>query len=175
VGFIVTNRSLPSRAVVRFENKRGMAEQGIKEGKQATQWSRLSGPRFRAKAARFPLSLRAYNLDNRWRRRVLLKRIDAWSLTSLPQRLVKTGGRRLFGAMRGRIAARSSPAGEASRPPDQLSATPEAGEGKVSEAAGERAAVSGLGILSRGKTGPFPGRGRPRTLNTRRAIALRSG
>ena len=35
VGFIITNLSLPSRAVVRFYNKRGTAEQRIKEGKQA--------------------------------------------------------------------------------------------------------------------------------------------
>ncbi len=33
--FIVTNMSLPSRSVVRFYNKRGTAEQWIKEGKQA--------------------------------------------------------------------------------------------------------------------------------------------
>jgi len=39
------------------------------------------------------LSLLAYNLGNLWRRVVLPKRIDAWSLTSLQQRLVKTGGR----------------------------------------------------------------------------------
>ena len=36
VGFIVTNMALPSRSVVRFYNKRGTAEQWIKEGKQAT-------------------------------------------------------------------------------------------------------------------------------------------
>ena len=48
VGFIVTNLSLPSRAVVRFYNKRGTAEQWIKEGKQATHWTRLSCHRFRA-------------------------------------------------------------------------------------------------------------------------------
>jgi DDE family transposase len=35
----------------------------------------------------------AYNLGNLWRRLVLPKRIDAWSLTSLQQRIVKTGGR----------------------------------------------------------------------------------
>ena len=35
VGFIVTNLTLPSRAVVRFYNKRGTAEQWIKEGRQA--------------------------------------------------------------------------------------------------------------------------------------------
>jgi hypothetical protein len=58
------------------------------------------------------------------------KRIDHWPITSLQQRLVKTGGRlikharyywlllaeshltrRLFGAMLGRIAALSSPVG----------------------------------------------------------------
>src|SRR6266550_4027983 len=93
VGFLVTNLSLPSRAVVRFYNKRGTAEQWIKEGKQATHWTRLSCHRFRANEVRLQLSLLAYNLGNLWRRLVLPKRIDAWSLTSLQQRLVKTGGR----------------------------------------------------------------------------------
>jgi hypothetical protein len=92
VGFLVTNLSLPSRAVVRFYNKRGTAEQWIKEGKQATHWTRLSCHRFRANEARLQLSLLAYNLGNLWRRLVLPKRIEAWSLTSLQQRLVKTGG-----------------------------------------------------------------------------------
>jgi len=39
------------------------------------------------------LSLIAYNLGNFWRRLVLPKKIENWSLTSLQQRLVKTGGR----------------------------------------------------------------------------------
>jgi hypothetical protein len=93
VGFIVTNLSLPSRAVVRFYNRRGTAEQWIKEGKQATHWTRLSCQRFRANEVRLQLSVLAYNLGNLWRRLVLPKRIDHWSLTSLQQRLVKTGGR----------------------------------------------------------------------------------
>ncbi|MGA2880750.1 MAG: IS1380 family transposase [Bryobacteraceae bacterium] len=93
VGFIVTNLSLPSRAVVRFYNKRGTAEQWIKEGKQAVKMTRLSCHRFRANEVRLQLSLLAYNLGNLWRRMVLPKRIDHWSLTSLQQRLVKTGGR----------------------------------------------------------------------------------
>lgn len=38
-------------------------------------------------------SLLAYNLGNLWRRLVLPKRIGAWSLTTLQQRLVKMGGR----------------------------------------------------------------------------------
>ena len=74
-------------------NRRGTAEQWTKEGKQAAHWTRLSGHRFRANEARLPLSLLAYNLGNLWRRLVLPKRIGAWSLTSLQQRLVKTGGR----------------------------------------------------------------------------------
>jgi len=130
VGFIVTNLSLPSRAVVRFYNKRGTAEQWIKEGKQATHWTRLSCHRFRANEARLQLSPLAYNLGNLWRRLVLPKRIDTWSLTSLQQRLVKTGGRlvkharyywlllaeghlhrRLFGQMLRRIWALPLPSG----------------------------------------------------------------
>ena len=39
------------------------------------------------------LSVIACNLGNLWRRLVLPARIDNWSLTSLQQRLVKTGGR----------------------------------------------------------------------------------
>jgi len=39
------------------------------------------------------LSLLAYNLGNLWRRVVLPKRIDDWSLISLRQWLVNTGGR----------------------------------------------------------------------------------
>src|SRR5215472_12460320 len=46
VGFIVTNLTLPSRAVVRFYNKRGTSEQWIKEGKQAVKMTRLSCHRF---------------------------------------------------------------------------------------------------------------------------------
>ena len=130
VGFIVTNLEMDSRVVVRFYNKRGTAEQWIKEGKQAVKMTRLSCHRFRCNEVRLWLSVIAYNLGNLWRRLVLPNRIDNWSLTSLQQRLVKTGGRlikharyywlllaeghltrRLFGAMLGRIAALPSPAG----------------------------------------------------------------
>jgi hypothetical protein len=93
VGFIVTNLTLPGRAVVRFYNKRGTAEQWIKEGKQAVKMTRLSCHRFRANEVRLWLSVIAYNLGNLWRRLVLPKKIENWSLTSLQQRLVKTGGR----------------------------------------------------------------------------------
>jgi hypothetical protein len=130
VGFIVTNLTLPSRTVVRFYNKRGTAEQWIKEGKQAVKMTRLSCHRFRSNEVRLWLSVIAYNLGNLWRGLVLPKRIDGWSLTSLQQRLVKTGRRlvkharyywlllaeshltrRLFASMLGRKAGLSLPAG----------------------------------------------------------------
>lgn len=130
VGFIVTNLTLPSRVVVRFYNKRGTAEQWIKEGKQAVKMTRLSCHRFRSNEVRLWLSVIAYNLGNLWRRLVLPKKIERWSLTSLQQRLVKTGGRlvkharyywlllaeshltrRLFASMVRRIAGLPVPAG----------------------------------------------------------------
>ena len=46
--------------------------------------TRLSCHRFRANEVRLQLSVLAYNLGNLWRRMVLPKRIDHWSLTSLP-------------------------------------------------------------------------------------------
>jgi hypothetical protein len=47
VGFMVTNLETDSRAVVWFYNKRGTAEQWIKEGKQAVKVTRLSCRRLR--------------------------------------------------------------------------------------------------------------------------------
>jgi Transposase DDE domain group 1 len=90
VGFIVTNFQTSSRAVVRFYNKRGTAEQWIKEGKQAVAMTRLSCHRFRANEVRLWLSVIAYNLGNLWRRLALPAAVANWSLTSLQQRLVKT-------------------------------------------------------------------------------------
>jgi hypothetical protein len=71
VGFIVTNLALDNRAVVRFYNKRGTAEQWIKESKQAVALTRLNCHRFRANEVRLWLSLIAYNLGNLWRRLAL--------------------------------------------------------------------------------------------------------
>src|SRR5260370_38337843 len=55
--------------------------------------TRLSCHRFRANEVRLWLSLIAYNLGSLWRRLALPAPIGKWSLTSLQQRLVKTGGR----------------------------------------------------------------------------------
>ena len=93
MGFIVTNLGISSRTVVCFYNKRGTAEQWIKQGKQAVAMTRLSCHRFRANEVRLRLSILAYNLGNLWRRLALPTQVATWSLTSLQQRLVKTGGR----------------------------------------------------------------------------------
>ncbi len=89
-----------------------------------------SGSSFRSNEVRLWLSVIAYNLGNLWRRLVLPQRIGNWSLTSLQQRLVKTGGRlvkhvryywlllaesrltrRLFASMARRIEALPVPTG----------------------------------------------------------------
>ena len=93
VGFIVTTLTGTNRAVVRFYNQRGTAEQWIKEGKTAIHWTRLSCHRFRANEVRLLLGVIAYNLGNLLRRLGLPVAIKDWSLTSLQQRLFKTGGR----------------------------------------------------------------------------------
>jgi hypothetical protein len=93
VGFIVTSLTGGNRAVVRFYNQRGTVEQWIKEGKAATHWTRLSCHRFRANEVRLLLGVIAYNLGNLLRRLALPLAIQNWSLTSLQQRLFKTGGR----------------------------------------------------------------------------------
>ena len=92
--------------------------------------TRLPCHRFPSNQVRLALSLLAYNLGNLWRQLALPKRIENWSLTSLQQRLVKTGGRlvkharhywlllaeghltrRRFGAMLCRIALLPIPTG----------------------------------------------------------------
>ena len=52
VGFIVTNLSRPAERVIAFYNQRGTAEQYIKEGKNAINWTRLSCHGFRNNEAR---------------------------------------------------------------------------------------------------------------------------
>ena len=92
--------------------------------------TRLSCHRYPSNQVRLALSLLACNLGNLWRRLALPRGIENWSLTSLQQRLVKTGGRlvkharyywlllaeghlnrRWFGAMLGRIALLPVPTG----------------------------------------------------------------
>ncbi len=89
VGFIVTNLSRPAERVVAFYNHRGTAEQHIKEGKNAIKWTRLSCRKLRDNAVRLQLHALAYNLANFLRTLAMPKEVEHWSLTTLPERLVK--------------------------------------------------------------------------------------
>jgi hypothetical protein len=92
-GFIVTNLKGRSQKVVRFYNRRGTAEQWIKEGKNAVKWTKLSCRRFQDNAARLHLFALAYNLANFLRQLVLPKPIKGWTLTTLREKLVKIGAK----------------------------------------------------------------------------------
>jgi hypothetical protein len=93
VGFIVTNMSAKEKGVVHFYNGRGTAEQWIKEGKYALNWTRLSCKRFVSNQVRLWLFVLAYNLGNFLRRLVLPKKIKHWSLRSLLVKLIKIGAK----------------------------------------------------------------------------------
>jgi hypothetical protein len=93
VGFIVTNLRWRSKNVVKFYNKRGTAEQWIKEGKYALNWTRLSCHDFVDNQVRLQLFALAYNLGNFLRRLVLPREVKHWSLTSLREKLVKIGAK----------------------------------------------------------------------------------
>jgi hypothetical protein len=92
-GFIVTNLSYPTKGIISYYNGRGMAEQWIKEGKHALNWTRLSCHKFVANQVRLWLFILAYNLGNFMRRLALPEGLKHWSLTSIQTRMIKTGGR----------------------------------------------------------------------------------
>ncbi len=93
LGFIVTNLRWKSSNVIKFYNGRGTAEQWIKEGKYALNWTRLSCSSFAANQVRFQLFLLAYNLSKFLRRIALPYRVREWSLTTLKEKLVKIGAK----------------------------------------------------------------------------------
>jgi hypothetical protein len=93
VGFIVTNLKWHSKKVVHFYNRRGTAEQWIKEGKNAVKWTKLSCRRFKDNAARLHLFALAYNLANFLRQLVLPTPIKGWTLTTLREKLIKIGAK----------------------------------------------------------------------------------
>ena len=93
VGFIVTNLRWKSSNVVRFYNKRGTAEQWIKEGKYALKWTRLSFHDFVDNQVRLQLFALAYNLGNFLRRLALPKSVKKWSLRTLREKLIKIGAK----------------------------------------------------------------------------------
>ena len=73
--------------------QRGTCEQWIKEGKGAIKWTRLSCRTFAANAVRLQLHALAYNLGNFLRTMATPEPIKDWSLTSLKEKLIKTGAK----------------------------------------------------------------------------------
>ena len=93
VGFIVTNLGGGAKPVVDFYNRRGTAEQWIKEGKHAVRWTRLSCHSFDANQVRLQLHVLAYNLGNFLRRLALPASVKHWTLTTLREKLIKIGAK----------------------------------------------------------------------------------
>ena len=93
VGFIVTNLGRSAKRVTRFYDHRGLAEQWIKEGKYALNWTRLSCHRFEDNQVRLQLFVLAYNLGNFLRRLALPMSVKHWSLTTMRDKLVKIGAK----------------------------------------------------------------------------------
>ena len=92
VGFIVTNLSLPNRAVVRFYKKRGRPSNGSRRGSRRRIGRAVVSS---VPGERGPATVERAGLQPR--QPVAAARPTCadrhWSLTSLQQRLVKTGGR----------------------------------------------------------------------------------
>jgi len=93
VGFIVTNLRWSAEGVVKFYNGRGVAEQWIKEGKNAVKWTKLSCYDFVDNQVRLQLFALAYNLGNFLRRLAPPRRGSHWSLTTRREKLIKIGAK----------------------------------------------------------------------------------
>ena len=91
IGFIVTNLGGGAARVTQFYNGRGTAEQCIKEGKLALNWTRLSCHDFVDNQVRQQLFALAYNLGNFLRRLALPASVKHWTLTTLRNKLIKIG------------------------------------------------------------------------------------
>jgi hypothetical protein len=79
--------------ILKFYNGRGTAEQWIKEGKNATKWTRLSSRRFKDNQVRLQLFALADNLANFLRQLALPREVKHWSLTTLREKLIKIGAK----------------------------------------------------------------------------------
>jgi hypothetical protein len=99
-GFIVTNLGGGAARVTRFYNGRGTAEQCIKEGKVALNWTRLSCHDFADNQVRLQLFALAYNLSNFLRRLALPPSVKHWTLTTLRYKLIKIGAKVVHHARR---------------------------------------------------------------------------
>ena len=93
VGFVVTNLPMEPDWIIHFYNQRGTAEQHIKEGKQAINWTRLSCMGMAQNEVRLQLHALAYNLGVFLQGADLPEEMADWSLTSLQTRVIKIGAR----------------------------------------------------------------------------------
>ena len=93
VGFIVTNLPMEPDEVTRFYNRRGTAEQHIREGKYAFRWTRLSCKRFRDNEVRLQLHALACNPATFLRCINLPGEMADRSLTGLQLKLIRIGAR----------------------------------------------------------------------------------
>ncbi len=93
VGFVVTNLRRTPKRVIKFYNGRGTAEQWIKEGKNALNWTRLSCRRFKDNQVRLQLFALAYNLANFLRQLAPPRPVRTWTLTTLREKLIKIGAK----------------------------------------------------------------------------------
>jgi hypothetical protein len=100
IGFIVTNMGGGAAPVTWFYNGRGTAEQCIKEGKVALNWTRLSCHDFADNQVRLQLFALAYNLSNFLRRLALPTSVKHWTLTTLRDKLIKIGAKVVHHARR---------------------------------------------------------------------------
>ena len=69
------------------------AEQWIKEGKYAMNWTRLSCHSFDVNQVRLQLHVLSYNLGNFLRRLALPPSVKHWTLTTLRDKLIKIGAK----------------------------------------------------------------------------------
>jgi hypothetical protein len=93
IGFVVTNLPMDPDWIVHFYNQRGTAEQHIKEGRQAINWTRLSCKGMEQNEVRLQLHALACNLGVFLQVADLPEEMADWSLTSVQTRLIKIGAR----------------------------------------------------------------------------------
>jgi len=93
VGFVVTNLPMEPDRIIRFCNQRGTAEQHIKEGEPAINWTRLSCKGKAQNEVRLQLHALACNLGVVLQGAELPEEMADWSLTSLQTRLIKIAAR----------------------------------------------------------------------------------
>lgn len=93
VDFFVTNMPMDPDWIIHLYNQRGTAEQHIKEGKQAINWTRLSCKDTAQNEVRLQLDALAYNLGAFLQGTDLPEEMADWPLKSLQTRLIKIDAR----------------------------------------------------------------------------------